>query len=65
MRGGFLGFEMFLLVWFDLVWGPDMKYYSDMKNMNRMWLSCHVLILFTLGLGSTPTGLQVILGVRS
>lgn len=60
-RISLFGIFLFGLFWFC----PDIKTCSDMKNMNRVLLSHHILMLFTFCSGCIRTGLQVILGVRS
>lgn len=53
----------FCLVCFGL--GRNFTNCSDMKKMNKVWLSHHVLMLFTFCLQLTPIGLQLFLGARS
>ena len=58
-----LGFWSFCLDCLGL--GRDFTNCSDMKKMNKVWLSYPVLMLFTFCLQLTLIGLQVILGARS
>lgn len=48
-----------------LGFGRDFTNCSDLKKMNKVWLSYHVLMLCSFCLQLTPIGLQVTLGVRS